>query len=209
MAVGVPAGIAAAHRPRLYAVLRPILDLMQTLPTFVYLIPAIVFFGIGMVPGLLATIIFVLPAPIRLTHLQDELIEHQRKLNCSIVFVSHDLEEAFKLGNRIAIMDEGRIVQTGTPRQIFYQPSTDYVQRFVAQINPLQVLTAEDILACSRLSAGRHATTLSRDIDTPASVIMSLMHEHDGPISITREDKVIGQIDKDVLLFCLASYNRK
>ena len=69
MALGVPIGIAAAHRPRLYAVLRPVLDLMQTLPTFVYLIPAIVFFGIGMVPGLLATIIFVLPAPIRLTHL--------------------------------------------------------------------------------------------------------------------------------------------
>ena len=69
MAVGVPIGIAAAHRPRLYTVLRPILDLMQTLPTFVYLIPAIVFFGIGMVPGLIATVIFVLPAPIRLTYL--------------------------------------------------------------------------------------------------------------------------------------------
>ena len=69
MAVGVPIGIAAAHRPRLYAWMRPVLDLMQTLPTFVYLIPAIVFFGIGMVPGLIATVIFVLPAPIRLTHL--------------------------------------------------------------------------------------------------------------------------------------------
>ena len=69
MAVGVPVGIAAAHRPRLYAWMRPVLDLMQTLPTFVYLIPAIVFFGIGMVPGLLATVIFVLPAPIRLTQL--------------------------------------------------------------------------------------------------------------------------------------------
>ncbi|MBM9594167.1 choline ABC transporter permease subunit [Roseitranquillus sediminis] len=69
MAVGVPIGIAAAHRPTLYAWMRPVLDLMQTLPTFVYLIPAIVFFGIGMVPGLLATVIFVLPAPIRLTHL--------------------------------------------------------------------------------------------------------------------------------------------
>ncbi|MFC7064422.1 choline ABC transporter permease subunit [Brucella rhizosphaerae] len=69
MAIGVPLGIAAAHRPTLYAVLRTILDLMQTLPTFVYLIPAIVFFGIGMVPGLLATAIFVLPAPVRLTHL--------------------------------------------------------------------------------------------------------------------------------------------
>lgn len=69
MGLGVPIGIAAAHRPRLYAGLRPVLDLMQTLPTFVYLIPAIVFFGIGMVPGLLATAVFVLPAPIRLTHL--------------------------------------------------------------------------------------------------------------------------------------------
>jgi len=69
MAVGVPIGIAAAHRPKLYAAMRPVLDLMQTLPTFVYLIPAIVFFGIGMVPGLIATVIFVVPAPIRLTHL--------------------------------------------------------------------------------------------------------------------------------------------
>ena len=69
MGLGVPIGIAAAHRPRLYRVMRPVLDLMQTLPTFVYLIPAIVFFGIGMVPGLIATVIFVLPAPIRLTHL--------------------------------------------------------------------------------------------------------------------------------------------
>lgn len=69
MGIGVPIGIVAAHRPKFYAAIRPVLDLMQTLPTFVYLIPAIVFFGIGMVPGLIATAIFVLPAPIRLTHL--------------------------------------------------------------------------------------------------------------------------------------------
>jgi glycine betaine/proline transport system permease protein len=69
MGVGVPIGIAAAHRPRLYTAMVPVLDLMQTLPTFVYLIPAIVFFGLGMVPGLIATVIFVVPAPIRLTYL--------------------------------------------------------------------------------------------------------------------------------------------
>ena len=69
MGIGVPIGIAAAHRPRLHQAIAPVLDLMQTLPTFVYLIPAIVFFGLGMVPGLIATVIFVLPAPIRLTHL--------------------------------------------------------------------------------------------------------------------------------------------
>jgi glycine betaine/proline transport system permease protein len=69
MAVGVPIGIAAARRPWLYAILRPVLDLMQTIPTFVYLIPALILFGLGMVPGLIATVIFAIPAPIRLTRL--------------------------------------------------------------------------------------------------------------------------------------------
>lgn len=69
MLVGVPIGIYLAHHPRAYAFARPILDLMQTLPTFVYLIPAVIFFGLGMVPGLVATVIFVVPAPIRLTQL--------------------------------------------------------------------------------------------------------------------------------------------
>lgn len=51
MAIGVPLGVAAAHRPRLFAAMRPVLDLMQTIPTFVYLIPALILFGLGMVPG--------------------------------------------------------------------------------------------------------------------------------------------------------------
>ncbi|MCP4073633.1 MAG: choline ABC transporter permease subunit [Hyphomicrobiales bacterium] len=69
MVVGVPLGVFAAHHPRVSAFLRPILDLMQTIPTFVYLIPALILFGLGMVPGLIATVIFALPAPIRLTEL--------------------------------------------------------------------------------------------------------------------------------------------
>jgi glycine betaine/proline transport system permease protein len=69
MIVGVPVGIAAAHRPWLYALLRPVLDLMQTIPTFVYLIPTLILFGLGVVPGLISTVIFAIPAPIRLTHL--------------------------------------------------------------------------------------------------------------------------------------------
>lgn len=69
MAIGVPLGIMAAHRPLFYDAMRPILDLMQTLPTFVYLIPTLVLFGLGAVPGLISTIVFALPAPIRLTYL--------------------------------------------------------------------------------------------------------------------------------------------
>jgi len=67
--VGVPTGIAAAHRTWLYTVLRPVLDLMQTIPTFVYLIPALMLFGLGLVPGIVSTVVFALPAPIRLTYL--------------------------------------------------------------------------------------------------------------------------------------------
>lgn len=67
--VGVPLGIAAAHRPWLYTLMRPVLDLMQTIPTFVYLIPTLILFGLGVVPGLISTVIFAIPAPIRLTYL--------------------------------------------------------------------------------------------------------------------------------------------
>jgi glycine betaine/proline transport system permease protein len=69
MAIGVPIGIWAAHSQRVYRVVRPILDLMQTLPTFVYLIPVLILFGLGIAPGLIVTIIFAAPAPIRLTWL--------------------------------------------------------------------------------------------------------------------------------------------
>jgi len=68
-AIGIPVGIAAAHRPRFFSTMRPVLDLMQTLPTFVYLIPTLVLFGLGVVPGVISTVIFALPAPIRMTQL--------------------------------------------------------------------------------------------------------------------------------------------
>jgi len=67
--IGVPLGIIAAHRPWLYAMMRPLLDLMQTLPTFVYLIPTLVLFHLGSAPGLISTVIFAIAAPIRLTQL--------------------------------------------------------------------------------------------------------------------------------------------
>lgn len=69
MAIGVPLGIWAAHKPKVYRIMLPVLDLMQTLPTFVYLIPVLTLFGLGNAPGLIVTIIFVIPTAVRLTHL--------------------------------------------------------------------------------------------------------------------------------------------
>jgi glycine betaine/proline transport system ATP-binding protein len=83
--------------------------------------------------------------PLIRTRLQDELLELQAELRRTIIFVSHDLDEAFKLGNRIAIMEGGRIVQCGTPRDIFAAPASAYVADFVAHMNPLGVLCARDV----------------------------------------------------------------
>jgi glycine betaine/proline transport system ATP-binding protein len=78
--------------------------------------------------------------PLIREHLQDELIELQQKLKKTIVFVSHDLDEALKIGSRIAIMEAGKVVQFGVPEEIILNPVNDYVRQFVASMNPLTVL---------------------------------------------------------------------
>ena len=84
--------------------------------------------------------------PLIRSQLQDELLELQRKLNKTIVFVSHDLDEALKLGNNIAIMESGRLIQHGKPEEIVLNPNTDYVAEFVAHTNPLNVLCGRSLM---------------------------------------------------------------
>lgn len=69
MIIGVPIGIWAAHKPHVWRITQPVLDLMQTMPTFVYLIPILILFGLGAAPALIVTIIFAMPAPVRMTYL--------------------------------------------------------------------------------------------------------------------------------------------
>jgi glycine betaine/proline transport system ATP-binding protein len=78
--------------------------------------------------------------------LQDELLELQERLHKTIVFVSHDLDEALKLGTRIAIMQDARIIQVGRPEEIVARPATPYVRDFVQNVNPLNVLTAWNLM---------------------------------------------------------------
>jgi len=84
--------------------------------------------------------------PLIRTKLQDELLQLQASIKKTILFVSHDLEEALKLGNRITIMESGRIVQSGTPEDIVLKPANDYVRDFIANVNPLSVLTAWNVM---------------------------------------------------------------
>ena len=84
--------------------------------------------------------------PLIRTKLQDELLQLQKSIKKTIVFVSHDLEEALKIGNRITIMEGGRIVQSGTAEDIVLRPANDYVRDFIANVNPLSVLTAWNVM---------------------------------------------------------------
>lgn len=84
--------------------------------------------------------------PLIRTKLQDELLDLQAKLKKTIIFVSHDLEEALKIGSHITIMEGGRIVQTGAPEDIVLRPANDYVRDFIANVNPLSVLTAWNVM---------------------------------------------------------------
>jgi glycine betaine/proline transport system ATP-binding protein len=84
--------------------------------------------------------------PLIRTKLQDELLQLQKTLRKTIIFVSHDLEEALKIGNTITIMESGRIVQSGKPEDIVLRPANDYVREFIANVNPLSVLTAWNVM---------------------------------------------------------------
>lgn len=88
--------------------------------------------------------------PLIRTKLQDELLQLQKSIKKTIVFVSHDLEEALKIGNRITIMEGGRIVQSGIPEDIVLRPANDYVRDFIANVNPLSVLTAWNVMRDAR-----------------------------------------------------------
>jgi glycine betaine/proline transport system ATP-binding protein len=84
--------------------------------------------------------------PLIRTKLQDELLELQARVRKTILFVSHDLDEAMKLGDQVAIMEGGRIVQQGAPEDIVLRPQDDYVAEFVRHINPLTVLEASHVM---------------------------------------------------------------
>src|SRR6056297_14652 len=133
--------------------------------------------------------------PLIRTHLQDELLELQKKLDRTIIFVSHDLDEAFKLGDRIAIMEGGRIVQCGTPQDIFTNPTTDYVAEFVAHMNPLGVLCARDVM--------EPATDKPDKTVPPGATIrqvMEISQGHDAPIGVSDGDALLGQITRNGIL---------
>ncbi len=124
--------------------------------------------------------------------LQNELLEFQSDLNKTILFVSHDLDEAIKLGNRIAIMEGGRIVQIGTPQEIVLKPATDYVKDFVAHLNPINVLHAAEIMQpfSGKVPKGARVVPL----ETPIKSLMRGQLDEAGDVFVTKDDQIVGKL---------------
>ena len=137
--------------------------------------------------------------PLIRTRLQDELLALQRQLRRTIVFVSHDLDEAFKLGDRIAIMEGGRIVQTGAPRDIFQAPATSYVADFVAHMNPLGVLTARDVMDGPGPADGPPVAA-----ETPVAELIARLGHGGGAIAVQEGDRTVGRITAASVVAALA-----
>ncbi|UYV38989.1 choline ABC transporter ATP-binding protein [Rhodobacteraceae bacterium D3-12] len=133
--------------------------------------------------------------PLIRNKLQDELLDLQKRLHRTIIFVSHDLDEAFKLGNRIAIMEGGRIVQCGTPQEIFSNPANDYVADFVAHMNPLGVLCARDVM---EPATGTPATSVPPETDIRE--VMDKVGHTGAPVGVEENGTLIGQVTKDRVL---------
>jgi len=139
--------------------------------------------------------------PLIRARLQDELLELQARLKRTIVFVSHDLDEAFKLGNRIAILEGGRMIQCGTPPEIFSNPANQYVADFVANMNPLGVLRARDAL----LAGAGPAPTRCIDIDTPIRAVMTALDTRHGTLGVTEGGKVVGRLNRASVMAALTA----
>src|SRR5882757_3004955 len=112
---------------------------------------------------------------------EDELCTLQQRVKKTILFVSHDLDEALKLGDHITILEGGHIVQTGTAEDIVLRPANDYVAEFVTHMNPLSVLTGTMIMRrCTTMA--RHEQTIWLDDERRFQV---LIDEIGGPASMT------------------------
>lgn len=139
--------------------------------------------------------------PLIRARLQDELLELQSRLRRTIIFVSHDLDEAFKLGNRIAILEGGRMIQCGTPSDIFSQPANQYVADFVANMNPLGVLRAKDAIVSGPTPA--HA----RSVDANALIrdAMTQFDECHDSLVVIEDGQALGHISRASVLAALTA----
>lgn len=144
--------------------------------------------------------------PLIRTPAAGQLLDYQRRLKKTILFVSHDLDEAFRIGNRIAIMEGGRIVQLGTPRDIVRNPVNHYVADFVQNMNPINMLTASDVL---RVVVAAPNATVSATTKPSARLVevLDILSHHRGTIAVLDDSgSVMGTISPQDIVSVLTRH---
>ncbi|GIH67876.1 glycine/betaine ABC transporter ATP-binding protein [Sphaerimonospora thailandensis] len=136
--------------------------------------------------------------------MQDQLLSLQRSLDKTIVFITHDLAEAMRIGDRIAVMREGRIVQIGTPQEILTDPADDYVARFVRDVDRSAVLTAQAIMLPpgEALTLDKETTVSAR---APLAELLVPAAQSPVPLAVVGDGgELLGVIPRETLLNALA-----
>ena len=142
--------------------------------------------------------------PLIRTDMQNLLLELQVELKKTIIFITHDLDEAVRIGDRIAIMRDGKLVQVGTAEQIVMQPADDYVADFVAGISRLKVVHADAVMQSIEAYVAAQGPLPSDLVRVPAketlSALMNIAIETDKPIIVSSDGRDIGLITRADLL---------
>jgi glycine betaine/proline transport system ATP-binding protein len=148
--------------------------------------------------------------PLIKREMQDQLIELQRELGKTILFITHDLNEAMRLGDRIAMMRDGRIVQTGTAEQILNDPANDYVTQFVRDVDRARVLTAGAVMTHpvdqAKYTAGNEASgpVVSVSMHTNLSELLALSADTPQALAVVDDEgRIVGELARDTLLRAL------
>jgi len=131
--------------------------------------------------------------------MQDEVLKLQRELKKTMIFITHDLMEALKLGNRIAIMKDGAFVQVGTPEEVVAHPADSYVADFIRDVPRAYVLTARTIM---EPATGSNGQSYGSDIspDTVVQELLPLVVNSDLPLRVIEGDVTIGVVDRTAVL---------
>lgn len=122
--------------------------------------------------------------------MQDELLALQERVKKTIVFISHDLDEAIKIGDRIVLMKDGRAVQMGTAEEILTNPANDYVARFVEEVDMAKVMTAESVMV--KPSALAYYKT-----DGPRAALRKMQKAGISSIFVRRDGRLVGMVTAD------------
>jgi glycine betaine/proline transport system ATP-binding protein len=144
--------------------------------------------------------------PLIRRQLQDEFLALSRSMGKTVVFITHDLDEAIRIGDRIAIMKDGQIIQTDTPEEIVAAPKHDYVAKFVADISRLKIISARRIMEPLDSYLARHAGAVDvpslRSVHPDAKLadLVELVADDRSPLAVTEDDKAIGIVDLQTIL---------